>query len=47
MAVSLGLRPQPRRTAPEPVPSVDALVDGFSLDRIPPDPWGFAIDHSA
>jgi glutamyl-tRNA synthetase len=47
MAVSLGLRPPLRRTAPEPVASVDALVDGFSLDRIPPAPWVFAIDHSA
>ena len=42
MAASLGLR-EPG----EPVASVADLLDGFSLDRVPHDPWVFSLGHSA
>jgi glutamyl-tRNA synthetase len=40
MAASLGLR-EPG----EPVGSVSDLLDGFSLDRVPHDPWVFSTCH--
>jgi glutamyl-tRNA synthetase len=46
MAVSLGLRPPAvagGRVAA--VGSVADLLDGFSLDLLPADPWVFSIDH--
>jgi len=42
MAASLGLR-EPG----EPVASVADLLDGFSLDRVPHDPWVFSLNHTA
>jgi hypothetical protein len=38
--VSLGLR-EPG----EPVASVADLLEGFSLERVPHDPWVFSLGH--
>ena len=45
MAASLGLREQGGTVAP--VASVADLLDGFTLDRVPRDPWVFSLDHAA